>query len=372
MSSPETPTPPPLPSAIDQYATVRLVERAVILLLLALLLVGVLRVLEPFAIAILFGGFLAIGTWPLRNWLVGRGLPRPVAAGVLLITLVLLVALPVVILAPGLSGQIRFGSSLARDWLAHAPVAPPDWLRNLPLAGERAATLWPQLREAQINFRELLSPYAGTISETLIALASGVVNSLVQILLAMVVATAFWAHGEKMAASLRDVALRLGGPTAATALDAAAGAVRGVAWGVVGTAVLQGVLLGIGLWIAGVPGATSLGFLGFVFSLSQVLGPLVILTWLGAAWWLYTSGTVGWAIFMVLWGIVLVSGSDSVVRPLLISRSVAMPMTLIILGVFGGLIAFGFLGMFIGPALLAVGHALMKSWRHLHAPAPAV
>jgi hypothetical protein len=110
---------------------------------------------------------------------------------------------------------------------------------------------------------------------------------------------------------------------------------------VVGTAVLQGVLLGIGLWIAGVPGATSLGFLGFVFSLSQVLGPLVILTWLGAAWWLYTSGTVGWAIFMVLWGIVLVSGSDSVVRPLLISRSVAMPMTLIILGVFGGLIASG-------------------------------
>jgi predicted PurR-regulated permease PerM len=366
MSSKDAPTPPASPIAIDQQVTVRVVERAVILLLLALLLVGVLRVLQPFTIAILFGGFLAIGTWPLRKWLVGRGVPRLAAAGLLLVALVLLVALPAVVLAPGLSGQIRFGSSLAREWLAHAPESPPDWVRNMPLAGERAGALWPQMREAQINVRELLAPYAGTISETLIGLASGVVSSLVQILLALVVATALWAHGEKEAASLRDIAFRLGGPTAAAALDAAGGAVKGVAWGVVGTAVLQGVLLGIGLSIAGIPGATSLGFLGFVFSLSQVLGPLVILTWVGAAWWLYTSGTVGWAVFMLLWGIVLVSGSDSVVRPLLISRSVAMPMTLIILGVFGGLIAFGFLGMFVGPALLAVGHALLQSWRRLH------
>ena len=355
--------PPPLPSAADQLATVRVVERAVILLLLALLLLGVLKVLEPFAIAILFGGFIALGTWPLRGWLVRRGVPRGAAAGLLLVALVLLVVLPALVIAPGLAGQVRHGAALVRAWIEHAPEAPPAWLAGLPILGSSAGELWPQLRAFQLNFQELLAPYAGTISETVIGLAGGLLNSLVQILLALVVATAFWVSGDRMAAQLRDVALRLGGPTAAQALDAAGGAVRGVAWGVVGTAILQGVLLGLGLWIAGVPGATSIGFLGFICSLSQVLGPLVIAAWAIAAWWLYAGGATAWAVFMVAWGIIMVSGSDNVVRPLLISRGVAMPMSLIILGVFGGLIAFGFLGLFVGPALLAVGHALLRAWR---------
>lgn len=107
----------------------------------------------------------------------------------------------------------------------------------------------------------------------------------------------------------------------------------------------------------------TFGFLGFVCSVSQVLGPLVVVAWAGAAWWLYAAGEVGWAVFMLLWGLVLVSGSDNIVRPLLISRGSAMPLTLIILGVFGGMLAFGFLGLFVGPALLAVAHALLRAWR---------
>jgi len=362
MADPDQPASSPPPTG-EQLATTRLVERTAILLLLALLLFGILRVLEPFAIAMLFGGFLAIGTWPLRDFMVHRGLPRPLVAALLLVSVVLLVALPVILLAPGLTGQVRHVSVLVRDWVTHVPQAPPAWLIDLPLIGDRASELWPQLRSAQINFRSVLGPYLGTISETLIGLASGLLNSILQILLSLIVATTFWTTGETWAANLRHAAIRLGGPTAEAALDAASGALRGVAWGVVGTAMLQGVLLGIGLWIAGIPAASTLGFLGFIFSLSQILGPLVIATWLGAAWWLFHGGATGWAIFMLLWGILLVSGSDSVVRPWLISRSVAMPLSLIIFGVFGGLIAFGFLGLFLGPALLAVGHALLKAWQ---------
>ena len=90
---------------------------------------------------------------------------------------------------------------------------------------------------------------------------------------------------------------------------------------------------------------------------------LVVVAWLGAAAWLYSEGQLAWAIFMGLWGLIMVSGSDNIIRPLLIKRSSAMPLSLIILGVFGGLIAFGFLGLFIGPALLAVAHGLLKAWR---------
>jgi predicted PurR-regulated permease PerM len=123
------------------------------------------------------------------------------------------------------------------------------------------------------------------------------------------------------------------------------------------------VLLGVGMGIAGVPGAATVGFLGLVCSVSQVLSPLVIAAWAGAACWLHAQGEIGWAIFMGLWGLVLVSGSDNIVRPLLIQRGSAMPAGLIILGVFGGLIAFGFLGLFVGPALLAVTHGLLGAWR---------
>jgi len=121
--------------------------------------------------------------------------------------------------------------------------------------------------------------------------------------------------------------------------------------------------MGIGLAIAGVPGAPVLAFLTLVFSISQVLGPLIVVTWIGAAAWLYSQGDTGWAIFMLVWGALPISGSDNIVRPLLIQRGSAMPIGLVILGVFGGLIAFGFLGLFIGPALLAVAQGLLQAWR---------
>lgn len=343
--------------------TIRLVERALVLLLLALLLLGVLKVLEPFAVAILFGAFIAIGTWPMRDALVRAGLGRTTAALLMLLLLALLVALPALAMAPGLAGQIREGVTMLRDLLANAPPRPPGWLSRLPLVGDDADRLWPQLRDAQGDLRTMLEPYSEAIGNTAIALGSAVAESLVQLLLALVVTTAFWINGDRLVANLRDVAARLGGRAGVATVAAAGGALRGVAWGVVGTGILQGALLGLGLAIAGVPGAATLGFLGFVCSVSQVLGPLVIAAWAGAAWWLYSLGETGWAIFMALWGLVLVSGSDNVVRPLLISRGSAMPLSLIILGVFGGMLAFGFLGLFVGPALLAVAHALVQAWR---------
>jgi predicted PurR-regulated permease PerM len=182
-------------------------------------------------------------------------------------------------------------------------------------------------------------------------------------LLALVVATMLWISGDAIAAELRYGAGRLGGPTGVHALDTAASAVRAVAYGVVGTSVAQGVLAGIGYAIAGIPAAALLGFLTFVFSISQVLGPLVIVMWIGAAYWLFDGGHLGWAIFMALWGLIPVSGSDNILRPMLIKRGVEMPLSVIILGVFGGFVAFGFLGLFIGPVLLAVGLVMLRAWR---------
>jgi predicted PurR-regulated permease PerM len=215
----------------------------------------------------------------------------------------------------------------------------------------------------QGDISALVEPYSGQLARLMVELAQAAAGSVVQVLLALIVASMFWMSGDRMVTELRDIAARLGGATGVAAVAAAGGAVRGVAWGVVGTGILQAVLMGIGLAAAGVPGAAVLGFLTMIFSISQVLGPLVVVTWGGAAAWLYGQDQTGWAIFMLAWGAIAVSGSDNIVRPLLIQRGSAMPLGLIILGVFGGLVAFGFLGLFIGPALLAVAHGLLRAWK---------
>ena len=363
---PNTESPAPTPTRHTQ--TAMLAERAAVLLLLALLLYGVIRVLEPFGLAIAFGGFIAIGTWPLRDAMVNRGIPRGIAATLLLLLLILSLAVPALAVTPELGGQIAHASKVARELLAGLPEAPPAWLSGLPLVGGAISNWWPQLLHFQGDFSELLAPYAGRITSLLVDTGQAAAASVVQILLALIVATAFWVSGDKLGDEVNDIAARLGGETGRNAVAAAEGAVRGVAWGIVGTGIIQAMLMGIGLAIAGVPGVGVISFLTLIFSISQVLGPLVVVAWLGAAAWLYSEGQVVWAIFMGLWGLIMVSGSDNIVRPLLIKRSSAMPLSLIILGVFGGLIAFGFLGLFIGPALLAVAHGLLKAWRGHEAP----
>lgn len=343
--------------------TVRLAERASVLILLALLAYGVFRVLEPFAMAVAFGAFVAIGTWPARAALVARGVRPAIAAAALLLVLVLSVALPLLLMAPGLADQIAGIAGQARRLIEEMPATAPVWITDLPVVGEPAGRGWARLHGFQGNINALVAPYAGVIARELVELGQAAAGSILQLLLALLVAAMFWTSGDGIVAQLREIAGRLGGQVGVASVDAAGGAVRGVAWGVVGTGILQAVLMGIGLAIAGVPGAAVLGFLTMVFSISQVLSPLVVVTWVGAAAWLYTEGQTGWAIFMLIWGILPVSGSDNIVRPLLIQRGSAMPLGLIILGVFGGLVAFGFLGLFVGPALLAVAHGLLKAWR---------
>ncbi|CAH2602929.1 AI-2E family transporter [Rhodovastum atsumiense] len=340
---------------------VGLIERSVVLLLVLGLLVGVGAVLWPFTTAILFGATLAVAAWPLRHALVSRGLRPGLVATLLLLLAIILVVLPVLAMAPVVSDQLVRGSQVIREYFATAPP-PPAWLTGLPLLGDRLARIWNELARAGGNLATALAPYSATLQQALLGAARALTASVVQIALSLVVATMFWINGATLAQDLREILLRLGGPTAAEALQAAAGAVRSVAYGVIGTAAAQAALLALGLALAGVPGATSLGFIGLLLALSQIGGPLLALIWGGAAWWLFGQGEHGWGIFMIAWGL-LVSTVDNFLKPWLIGLGVHMPMSLTILGVFGGFIAFGFLGLFIGPTLIAVAFILLQAWR---------
>src|SRR5262252_10432651 len=346
----------------------QLLERAVLFLLFAGLLLGVLAVLRPFATAILFGAILAIAAWPLRDFLLRCGLRRGLTATLLLLLALALFALPMMAVAPSLAEHLTQGADRLQDYFASAPTV-PSWLAGLPVVGERLARAWDKAMLAQGGIRAVLEPYSASLRQVFVGAAKALAESVLQIILSLVVAALFWVSGDVLAARLREFLRKLCGETAVAALDVAAGAVRGVAYGVVGTAAIQAIVMAIGLVVAGVPGAALLGFVTLLLALSQIGAPLIIVVWGGAAVWLFGQDQQGWGIFLIVWGLI-VSMMDNVIKPWLIGFGVAMPMSLTILGVFGGFVAFGFLGLFIGPTLIAVGFTLLEAWSGTPAAQP--
>ena len=155
---------------------------------------------------------------------------------------------------------------------------------------------------------------------------------------------------------------RLIGSRARQFIAVAGGTIQGVVYGILGTALAQGVLAGIGFSIVRVPGALFLGLLTFFMSLIPMGPPFV---WVPAVVWLVAQQRYGAAIFMGIWGMFVISGIDNIVKPYLISRGSNLPFILVFLGVIGGLAAFGFLGVFLGPVLLAVGYTLLLTWNRV-------
>jgi predicted PurR-regulated permease PerM len=338
-----------------------MIERSVLVLLVVGLLIGVLAVVKPFTTAILFGASLAIAAWPMRQALVRRGLGRGPAAALLLLLSLVIVVLPMLVLAPHLAEQLVQGTQRVQEYFAATPEQ-PAWIRSLPFGSRRLAAAWDRVVEVKGDLRALLEPYTANLEQLMIGAARALADSLVQVILSLIVATMFWTNGDGLVSVLHDALRRLGGPIAEQALDVAAGAIRGVAYGVVGTAAIQALLLTIGLVVCGVPGAAMLGFVALLLAISQIGGPLLVLIWGGAAWWLFAQDQQIWGVFMIVWG-VFVSMVDNFLKPWLIGFGVEMSISLTILGVFGGFIAFGFLGMFIGPTLIAIMFTLVQAWR---------
>ena len=343
-------------------ATASLMEKFALLLLFSLLLAGVYLVLKPFMLGLVFGAILAVAVWPLRSWLVRKGLSGPVAAGMMLSMLLIFVLVPMALAAPDLAGEVKNLVAQGMAWVESAPQL-PAWITGLPLVGSPIASTWDGLLAQTPEAKDMMMSFSEPVRQFLTDAAFGLASSVMDFAVALIVATSFWSRGDKVAVVLRDSLARLGGKQLADLTDVAANATRGVFYGIVGTAVIQGLLMAIGVLLAGVPGAAPLGFVTLIFAISQFGGALINLVWGGAAWWLYSTSGMGPAFwFIVAWGL-MVTFSDNVLKPLLIGSSIKLPLLLIILGVFGGFISFGFLGLFIGPTLLAVAFELLAAWR---------
>jgi predicted PurR-regulated permease PerM len=192
----------------------------------------------------------------------------------------------------------------------------------------------------------------------LLAVAGTLAGLVIQILLTIVIVAVLYANGETAANGVRRFGRRLAGERGEGSVRLAGQAIRGVALGVVVTALLQSVLGGIGLVVANVPFAAPLTAVILVLCLAQ-LGPLLIM--LPATIWVYSTGDTVWGTVLLIWSI-LVGVMDNFVRPILIKKGADLPLLLIFAGVIGGLLSFGAIGIFVGPVMLAVAYRLLEAW----------
>jgi len=333
---------------------------------LVALVLGCLVVVLPFVTALLLAAILTYSTWPLyvqlRKELGGRS---NVAAGLMTLGACLILVAPFVFVAASLADSASELVEASRKAFAYGPPALPAWVTRLPLVGETLGTYWQTLSHdggrLLDELRVLIEPAKSIVLAGGGLLAAG----LLQLGLSVLVAFFLYRDGEAAAAKIERIATRIGGTRGRHLLNVAGATVISVVYGILGTALAQGLVAGIGFVIAGVPGAALLGLATFFLSVVPVGPPMI---WIPAALWLFAYGSTGWAIFLALWGLLVISMVDNVLKPMIISHGSNLPFMLVLLGVLGGAAAFGFVGIFIGPTLLAVGYRMVNEWVAGEAP----
>jgi predicted PurR-regulated permease PerM len=342
---------------------------------LALLFIGGLMgtslwILKPFLGAAIWAVTIVVATWPLMTVVQGR-LWRRRSLAVAVMTVVLLCVLVVPLWLA--IGTIVSNADQIAGWVKSLSTfevpPPPAWLDRVPLFGNDLVAAWQKIAVAGVqDFMKKLAPYGGIVLRWFATEVGGFGVLVLQFLLTVVFAALLYAKGEHAASWIKRFSLRLAGEQGEHSVRLAGQAVRGVALGVVVTALAQSILGGVGLAIAGVPFAAILTAVMFMLAIAQI-GAVPVLA-LAVVWTYWSVGT-GWGTFLLIWTLV-VGGMDNILRPFLIKRGADIPLLLIFIGVVGGLIAFGIIGLFVGPVVLAVAHKLLTAWvdEEIADPAP--
>lgn len=338
------------------FTTARVIGLAAI----AALGIACFLVLRPFLSALLWAAILVFTTWPAFRFLRERARLSPgLAALVMVLAEFLLIGVPLVLATPTRREEIDGLRMAVETFLSQGLPDIGAWLAGLPVVGGWLHSWWDSFDLGLASLFDLLRPYAGTIAQTSLSVLLAVLSGLAEVLLAIFLAFFFYRDGPAIAAKAEAALARLAGDRGRRLLMLTADVTRGVVFGLLGTAVVQGVMTTFGLWVSGVPQPVLFGVIAGVISILPVGAPLV---WIPATLWLFSQGQTGWAIFLGLYGALGISSVDNFIRPWFIARGADLPLLLTLLGALGGVVAFGFLGLFLGPVLLAVGYTLLKDW----------
>jgi len=382
---------------------------------LLLLLFGCAYVLKPFLSALMWAIILSYALYPLQRlftrWFRGS---RTLAAVFVTLTVTAILAGPMILIGVRLAKDGRDLAVATRQWLTSATTEPPHWLANAPVVGDELARYWTRFAEDKNRWLEqldkevknppralivppasgdadppadevtqipeenaeeqsaeedateggshlvaMLARFLANAYEGLLRVGLAVGQGLAQVLISAFLAFFLLRDSATLSERLRVAVERLAGERGKRLIQVAGATVRGVIYGILGTAVAQALVAWAGFWIAGVPGAVLLSVLTFFFAVLPFGPPLI---WLPASFWLFANDKPGMGVFMLIWGVLAISSVDNILRPFLISQGSKMPFALIFCGVIGGALAFGLVGVFLGPTLLAVAYRLIDEW----------
>jgi predicted PurR-regulated permease PerM len=329
-------------------------------LCIAALVAGSFWILRPFVGALIWATMIVVATWPMLNtverMLGGR---RGPATAVMSLALLLVLIVPLLLAIGTIAGNAGTIASWTKALVAAGIPEVPGWLVRIPLVGERLTAEWNEYAAGGVAVvMQRIEPYIAPAAQWVAGEVGSVGGALVQFLLTVVISAVLYSNGEVAARTMRRFGARLAGERGENAIVLGGQAIRGVALGVVVTAVAQSVLGGIGLAVAGVPFAALLTAVMFMLCLAQ-LGPLIVLV--PALVWLYWTGSTGAAVVLLVF--TLVAGTmDNFLRPYLIKKGADLPLLLIFAGVIGGILSLGLIGIFVGPVILAVTYTLFEAW----------
>ena len=329
-------------------------------LCISLLIIASFWVLRPFLTPIIWGALIVIATWPMLEKLEARFVKRRgIAVALMTLALLLMILIPITLAIITIVDNADTIATEARSLTTFSLSSPPEWVERIPLAGNKLAARWNEVSTLTPEERSArMIPFVQKAFTWFVSQAGSMGMTMLHFLLTVIIAMILYTKGEVVREGFLKFARRLAGRQGEEVAILAAKAVRGVVLGVVLTALIQAAIGGIGLFIASVPAAGLLTAVMVMLCLAQI-GPFLVLV--PAVIWLYWSGQPGWGTVLLV--ITVVAGTiDNVVRPFLIKKGVDLPLLLILSGVIGGLIAFGIVGLFVGPVVLAVTYTLLKAW----------
>ena len=320
-------------------------------------------VVTPFLVPLAWAGILSYASWPIatsiRQWCKGRDtLAASISTALAAITLFL----PLLWLAWLAQKELANVYPALQAFLA-APVYVPQSLKTMPWLGDWLRQQADVFANPQ-GISALIKTWLAAHVNDLATIAGGIGKNLVKLIFVVIILFFFYRDGARIITELRHVLARFIGPQAHHYLHAAGTTTRAVVYGVLLTALIQGAVAGLGYWVAGLSSPVILGVITAMLALIPFCTPIA---WGTAGAWLFIQGHTAEAIGVWIWGAAVVSQLDNVLRPIFISSVSPVPFLLVLFGVLGGLLAFGLIGLFIGPIILSVVWAVWREWTaHLH------
>lgn len=333
-------------------------ELLIRLAVLAVLLTWCFRILQPFLLPTIWGIIIAVAIHPLYQWLSeALGGRRKLAASMVSAVFFLLLLVPTVLLGRLLVHNVATLAQKVQGGQLSIPL-PPAGVQEWPLVGEPIARLWTLAATNLGEALRIVEPQIKAFGGWLVEVATGAGLGLLMLSFAFVIAGIMLATSARGDRLVRGISRRLAGPRGDEFASLAEVTIRSVARGVLGVAVIQAVLAGLGLMAAGVPGAGIWALLCLILATVQIgVAPIMI----PAVIWVFATGDTLTAVLFLVWSIFVVV-SDNVLKPILLGRGVDVPMLVIFLGAIGGLLASGIIGLFVGAIVLTLGYKLFQAW----------